>query len=38
MNDQSPRRAGSSAPSQRLSVHLILGRLLSTPGAILALA
>ena len=38
MNNQSLTGAGSTAPSQRPSINLPLGRLLSTPGAIEAMA
>jgi hypothetical protein len=38
MNDKSPAGAGSAAPSRARSINLTLGRLLSTPGAIEAMA
>ena len=38
MNNESPAGAGSTAPPQRPSINLTLGRLLSTPGAIEAMA
>jgi hypothetical protein len=38
MNDKSPAGADSIAPPRRTSINLPLGRLLSTPGAIAALA
>ncbi|MGD0463888.1 MAG: hypothetical protein ABSB74_15485 [Tepidisphaeraceae bacterium] len=38
MNDKSTVSAESTAPSQRPSINLPLGRLLSTPGAIGAMA
>jgi hypothetical protein len=38
MNNESPAGAGTTAPSRRPPINLPLGRLLSTPGAIEAMA
>jgi hypothetical protein len=38
MNNQSPAGAGSAAPPRHPPINLPLGRLLSTPGAIEAMA